>query len=247
MGNKLNFVQTYNNWSNKLKREHGNHDDAMKKAIGGEFDSIGLLEKDLLIQSGLTKNGYVIDVGCGSGRLSKPLSDYLTDGKYLGVDIVQDFLDFAQKITRTPNFMFKLTDGFIIPEKESSADMVCFFSVFTHLLHEESYKYLQEAKRVLKPTGKIIFSFLEFAIPSHWNVFQNDIETIGDDKPINMFLSRDGITTWCEHLGLVVDGIFDGDKPHIKLSSDVTLESGLTFHEYGNLGQSVCVVSKKQS
>ena len=53
-----------------------------------------------------------------------------------------------------------MLDGYFqgapIPAPDGEADMVCFFSVLTHLLHEESYVYLQDARRVLKPTGKLV-------------------------------------------------------------------------------------------
>jgi ubiquinone/menaquinone biosynthesis C-methylase UbiE len=66
----------------------------------------------------------------------------------------------------------------VIPEKDGEADFVCFFSVLTHLLHEQGFVYLQEAKRVLKPGGKIVFSFLEFAVPDHWAVFEGTVNDI---------------------------------------------------------------------
>lgn len=244
MANKLNFVATYNSWSEKLKRKEKNNDIAMQKAIGSEFDAIGLMEKDLLIQYGLKASDYLIDAGCGSGRLAIPLSEHLPNIKYLGTDIVKDFLEYAETKTNNSNFNFKLTNGFVIPESDNQADIVCFFSVFTHLLHEETYNYLIEAKRVLKPNGKIIFSFLEFFIPCHWNVFENDYKNLSFDKPLNMFISRDAINAWAMNLGLKLEGIYDGDKPHIKLNSPVILENGQIMNDYGNLGQSVCILQK---
>jgi len=74
--------------------------------------------------------------------------------------------------------------------------MVCFFSVFTHLLHEQSYVYLQEAKRVLKPGGKIIFSFIEFSCEHHWQCFEAAITEIGLNLPLYVFIERNAITAW---------------------------------------------------
>jgi hypothetical protein len=85
--------------------------------------------------------------------------------------------------------------------------MICFFSVLTHLLHEQSYWYLEEAKRVLKPSRKVVFSFLEFIESSHWQVFMTTVneERAGGIHPLNVFLDRQCIAIWARHLGLKVE------------------------------------------
>jgi SAM-dependent methyltransferase len=112
-----------------------------------------------------------------------------------------------------------------IPEKDNSADVVCFFSVFTHLLHEQSYIYLQEAKRVLKPGGMIVFSFLDFTLPQHWNVFETNLREVKMGTHLNMFMSKDAIPVWAERLNLKVQHIQDGDKGYIPSDAD-KFESG---------------------
>jgi SAM-dependent methyltransferase len=219
----------------------GDADRAMHQAIGGNFESIGLMERDFLIFQGLEPGGFVIDIGCGSGRLAAPLSQYLR-GPYLGTDVVPELLEYARTTVDRPDWKFELADGLRIPATEGSADVVCFFSLFTHLLHEESYTYLLEARRVLKPTGRIIFSFLEFAIWSHWSVFESDLAAIGTDAPHNQFMSRDGIQAWATHLEMQVLDIFDGDTPHIPLSEPVTMENGTRYESLGALGQSIAVL-----
>ena len=78
----------------------------------------------------------------------------------------------ARQSSTQCDWRFEVGTGLEIPEAADRADMVCFFSVFTHLLHEQSYVYLRDAKRVLKSGGRIVFSFLEFSMPSHWSVFE---------------------------------------------------------------------------
>ena len=214
---------------------------AMELAVGEEFEAFGILQRECLIQYGLRPNDYVIDVGCGSGRLAKPLSEYLS-GPYLGTDVVPDLVNYACGLVGRPDWHFAVVDGFTIPERNAVADFVCFFSVFTHILHQQSYLYLQEAKRVLKPGGKVVFSFLEFYIPSHWSVFENSVEKADTDWHLDQFIERNVLHAWASHLGFTVKAIEDGDKPHIPLRQRIVRESGEVLEHKGNFGQSVCVL-----
>jgi len=242
----LDHSAAYRQHVRTLRETSGDEDAAMRAAIGGEFDAMGVLERELLIAQGLRPDSDVVDVGCGSGRLALPLSEYLT-GSYLGTDVVPDLLDYARKIVDRPDWRFEPAVELSIPAADASADVVCFFSVFTHLLHEESYRYLEEARRVLRPGGKVVFSFLEFAMDNHWLVFESNLAAIGTDTHLNQFMSRDGIEAWARHLGLVVAAVYDGDTPHIPLPHPVTLESGQTMAEMGNLGQSVAVLCRPEA
>ena len=71
-----------------------------------------------------------------------------------------------------PDFQFLVEQKNTLPVEPGSADLVVFFSVLTHLLHEESYAYLSSARDALKPGGQVIFSFLEFAVPVNWPIFR---------------------------------------------------------------------------
>ena len=239
---RFDFHRTYPRQLRGLKKSHP-YDEAMKLAAGGEFEAVGILERELLIQCGLNKNGYVIDVGCGSGRLAKPLAQYL-DGQYLGIDVVPELIEYARRLVQRPDWRFEVARGLSIPEEDGKADMVCFFSVFTHLLHEQTYTYLGEARRVLKPGGKIVFSFHEFAVSKHWELFEASLTARNPHRnPLHMFIGRDAIQAWAAHLNLGIEIIQDGDKPHIPLSRPVVFENGRVMRTAGNLGQSVCVLT----
>ena len=240
--NKLDVRSGYRGLVKRLRWRH-TRDKAMQLAIGGEFEAFGRMELALVRQYGLQPGDYVIDVGCGSGRLAKPLSGYLR-GPYLGIDIVPDLVDYARELVGRPDWRFEVASGLEIPERDGRAQMVCFFSVFTHLLHEQSYTYLQEAKRVLAPGGQIVISFLEFAIYSHWTVFEGMVADLGGKQQLNMFMSRDGLKAWAHHLSLEIVAIHDGDTPHIPLPEPVTLQNGKVVSDLGNLGQSICVMRK---
>ena len=219
------------------------HDQAMELAVGGEFKALGTLEVATLKHFGLEDDAYLIDVGCGSGRLAQPLSQCF-EGKYLGVDIEPNLVNFARQSVRRKDWRFEVTEGFDIPEKEGTADMVCFFSVFTHLLHEQTYVYLREAKRVLKPGGKIIFSFLDFTVPLHWDLFESaTVDVHAGRQPLTIFIGKDAIGVWANHLGLKVELIHDGDQGNIPLQEAVVFDGGAVMKDLGTIGQSLCVLS----
>jgi ubiquinone/menaquinone biosynthesis C-methylase UbiE len=213
-------------------------DSAMERAVGSsdhsDFLSFGALMRQVLQQAGLQSGDYLIDAGCGSGRLAYALSAWLK-GRYLGTDIVKKLIDHARFLCNRPDWRFQLVDKIRIPERDGKADMVCFFSIFTHLLHEDSYLYLLEANRVLKPGGRAVFSFLEFSIPSHWAVFHAMLRdrSAGAHTHHNQFLSRDIIEHWLPALGFSLVAFQDGDKPCHGIDSEA------------NLGQSVCVLQKQ--
>ena len=240
---RLDLRGGYRRWAQQAR--HGRSTpEAMKSAIGGQFEAYGQIQVDMLRFFGLRDHATLIDVGCGAGRTAIPLSK-THRGAYLGTDLVPDLVAFARKSCGRPDWRFEVVNSLRIPAPDQSADMVCFFSVLTHLLHEQSYLYLEEATRVLKPDGRIVFSFLEFRMPFHWTVFASTVDDARrNEHPLNVFIERDAIHAWAAYLGLAVLDVRDGDEPFVPLSQPVTLENGQVLSERGNLGQSICVLGR---
>ncbi|CAN7444608.1 class I SAM-dependent methyltransferase [Pseudoxanthomonas sp. LjRoot143] len=234
------FLSSYLKHSKDLMDSH-DEGEAMSLAVGGDYEAVGMLEFQLLKHLGLRPEHTVVDVGCGSGRLAYQLKDYLT-GPYVGIDVVPELFQYAQRKCGRDDWRFYSAPGTVIPEPDASADFITFFSVFTHLQFEETYRYLQDAKRVLKPGGKIVFSFLEFRIPSHWNIFEASLQDTRPDKVLNQFMDRDGIQAWARHLGLEVNQILDGDRNYIPLDQLIRWDDGREMRSEGSLGQSACVL-----
>jgi ubiquinone/menaquinone biosynthesis C-methylase UbiE len=225
----------YERFVSRLRSEHP-EEEAMSLAVGGRFEQVGNIELALLQHFGLRPDSYLIDVGCGSGRLAKPLTSYLS-GHYSGFDVVADLVEYARKISGRPDWRFGIVDHIEIPEPDGCADMVCFFSVLTHLMHEQSYWYLEEAIRVLKPGGKVVFSFLDFADPRQWSIFLATIQQskASIETPINVFISKEMIETWSLHLNVTIEAIVRGREILAYLGVPADPEAP---------GQSLCVLRK---
>jgi ubiquinone/menaquinone biosynthesis C-methylase UbiE len=183
-------------------------DDAMARAVGGGgYDDNGKIECDALIENGLQAGHSVIDVGCGSGRLSTQLSQQFGAAiTYCGVDVVPELLDYARS-KADPTYRFCLTEGLTIPAPDASTDLVVAFSVFTHLKHRETWEYICDAERALKPGGRLIFSFLE--LPRHRREFVYTIVVtlLGRRKVQNHFISRWRIKRWARTIGYHLEAI----------------------------------------
>ena len=63
-----------------------------------------------MLTAGLRPDHHVIDIGCGSGRLALPLTNFLRRGRYEGFDIDPDMIAWCRRsITpRHPDFGFSL-------------------------------------------------------------------------------------------------------------------------------------------
>jgi SAM-dependent methyltransferase len=146
---------------------------------GGDFVAVGEeFFRYFLDLARLEPHERVLDIGCGTGRMARPLSRYLTAGSYDGIDIVAPSIAWCQKTyaRHCPNehFRFHALDAYNrsynpagkyraaeyrFPFADSSVDFTFLTSVFTHMLPEDMEQYVREIVRMLKPGGRCLITY----------------------------------------------------------------------------------------
>ncbi|RIH99837.1 class I SAM-dependent methyltransferase [candidate division NPL-UPA2 bacterium Unc8] len=125
----------------------------------------------------LKSNHKVLDVGCGIGRMSVPLTEYLSnEGEYYGFDIVEMGINWCKKnITNIyPNFNYEHSDiynkmynpkgvekssDYKFNYNDNFFDFVFLTSVFTHMHTQDINRYLEEISRVMKTRCRCLITF----------------------------------------------------------------------------------------
>jgi SAM-dependent methyltransferase len=256
MGLRLHSGPSYRDLYDRHIRFHEESgcsaEEARKEAVGGDFEAFGKVERDALLTLGLSPVDSLIDIGCGSGRLAHTLAAVLNaKGGYLGLDIHPAFLDAASchpsVCSSAARLDFRLLLGPRLPCPDHSADWVTAFSVMTHIDLEDTFLYLQEAARVLKPTGRAVISYLSTTIPDHWRIFLEEAATPAEERHSrvrNHVLPPGVLNDLAARAGLSILADHPADRPWIKLTESVEIfgrqyASGDTIH----LGQSCLVLA----
>jgi SAM-dependent methyltransferase len=146
---------------------------------GGDFHVIGDQFLKLFVELGsLSPRDAVLDIGCGIGRMARPLTTFLDSaagGCYEGFDVDSAAIDWCRRhISRPfPHFRFSNVDvynaayhpagssgdRFRFPYADGQFDFAIATSVFTHLMPGEARRYLHETSRVLRPGGRAFLTF----------------------------------------------------------------------------------------
>jgi SAM-dependent methyltransferase len=200
------YVRDYRNLVRTLQRVDPVN--AMERAVGGDYAVIGNIQAQLLRELGLANGAYLIDIGCGSGRTAVALRDD-PSLRYLGTDVVPELLDHARQAVQRSDWRFVLVESLAVPERDAAADMICMFSVVTHLTPNESRRYVADAVRVLKPGGKLVVSFLDESIERHIQVIGGWLfqlrERFARRSVKNVALGRQVISAWGRDLDLSIE------------------------------------------
>lgn len=148
------------------------------KPLGGlnpyspHFDRIGAQFARIIVEHArLRKDHHLLDIGCGTGRVAKPLIGLLEDGRYNGFDVNPKFINYCIENYKTRRAIFQCCDiqheefnrggiidpsTFEFPYPDKSFHIVIAIAVFNHFYASWVFQYIREIARVLKPGGVFI-------------------------------------------------------------------------------------------
>jgi ubiquinone/menaquinone biosynthesis C-methylase UbiE len=116
----------------------------------------------------------VLEVGCGTGVLTRILARWPEVAEVVGVDLSAALLSKARELAADlPNVTFQEANGRALPFPDASFDIVVFDSALSHIPGPE--RALGEAFRVLRPLGSMAAFDGDYATPT---------VALGEDDPL---------------------------------------------------------------
>lgn len=111
--------------------------------------------KDLV--SHLTGNpANILEIAAGTGQVTRNIIKSFPEAKITATDINAGMLDVAQSIVHSENIKWMVADACELPFNDNSFEaVICQFGV---MFFPDKQKAMNEALRVLKPGGQIVFN-----------------------------------------------------------------------------------------
>ncbi|MEJ7582537.1 MAG: methyltransferase domain-containing protein [Acidimicrobiales bacterium] len=111
-----------------------------------------------------------VEVGSGLGRVCLALSSRFE--RVIGVDIAPEMVQRARQLVVMEGVTFQVGDGLGLGDiDDASTDLVLSFTVFQHIPSAAIVRgYLEEAARVLRPGGVLVFQWNNLPGPRRWAI-----------------------------------------------------------------------------
>jgi ubiquinone/menaquinone biosynthesis C-methylase UbiE len=126
-----------------------------------------------LQKAGIRKGLRCLDVGCGSGSVTRSMAEVVGDeGHVVGVDVDEEYLRYCRRVNKNDNVEFVRDDiSRTKMSEESIYDIVFSRFLFVHL--KDKVAAVKAMKRLLKKGGVMIVQELDHASGS-WLCYPND-------------------------------------------------------------------------
>ncbi len=126
-------------------------------------------DRQIVSLLGLHKTDRILDLGCGTGVLTRMIADQLdaeSGGVSIGIDAAARMIQVARKKREDETCRFEVAAAEDLPYDDRAFDAVVSSLFFHHLDLDLKAKALGEAWRVLRPQGKLVIA--DMHIPTTW-------------------------------------------------------------------------------
>ena len=140
----------------KFNRRHNDQFNEFLKKL--ELQAIETAEEriPLYLRCGIKDAGHILDVGCGSGIITRELA-LLTRGKVTGIDNSYDMIKVAKKLLKNvENIDLQVADGEDLPFEDNTFDVTTCNLVLMWSHHPQ--EIIREMARVTKSEGIVLAS-----------------------------------------------------------------------------------------
>jgi len=132
--------------------------------------------KDLIEQYQFKGNEQILDVGCGDGKITAALSQYIPEGHITGIDKSKEMITFANEAFPSSSFTnvtFRQEDVLDLNEADKY-DLIVSFSCLYYVKYQKMA--LENICRALKPNGKILL-MLYRKCPDQWTAIDKVVSS----------------------------------------------------------------------
>ena len=117
---------------------------------------------DYLRALDLPEGGNLIDIGCGTGGVTRTIAARYNSGHVHGAEPSSALVAEAKKLgDGIANLDFSVGNGAALEHADNSYDAAILHTVLSHVL--EPAKLIREARRILKPGGQLVICDADFS------------------------------------------------------------------------------------
>jgi SAM-dependent methyltransferase len=132
---------------------------------------------------GINSDDVVLEIGCGIGRVGEEIAPLCRE--WIGCDVSPAMLEYARdRLSDRSNVRLVEVSGFdLAPILSSSVDLVYSTVVFMHLDEWDRYAYIREARRVLRPGGRVYVDNFTLTSDAGWKIFEDVCQAFPRRRP----------------------------------------------------------------